>query len=122
MTPTTSRGQLRHREVGWEGRRRRYGVRWWLDCGGGGGRGRAGRARRSPWSSRGRCVDAAGVRGRVLALSGGERKSGRGGKSVDLGGRRIIKKKKRGTVWGGGAAKSIRVAATAGDAEDRRNK
>jgi len=72
MTPTTSQGRLRRCEAGWEGSRRRSrdprntwataavsvvtcayeAVRF----------GRAGRLRRSPWSSKGRCVDAVGAR------------------------------------------------------------
>ena len=79
MTPTTSQGQLRRREAGWEGSRRRNRDprNTWsaaadaavAGCAYEAGRsGRAGRLRRSPLSSRGRCVDAVGVRGRLLAL------------------------------------------------------
>lgn len=79
MTPTTSRGQLRRREAGWEGSRRRNrdprntwrseAVQAPLCCAYKAGRsGRAGRLRRSPLSSRGRYVDAVGVRGRLLEV------------------------------------------------------
>jgi len=78
MTPTTSQGQLRRHEAGWEGSRRRNrdprntwsaGVSALAGCAYEAGRsGRAGRLRRSPLSSRGRRVDAVGVRGRLLAL------------------------------------------------------
>ena len=78
MTPTTSQGQLRRREAGWEGSRRRNRDprnTWSAAAGAVVGcayearrSGRAGRLRQSPLSSRGRCVDAVGVRGRLLAL------------------------------------------------------
>jgi len=78
MTPTTSQGQLRRREAGWEGSRRRNRDprdTWSAAAGAvagcayeAGRSGRAGRLRRSPLSSRGRRVDAVGVRGRLLVL------------------------------------------------------
>jgi len=69
MTPTTSQWQLRRREAGWEGSRRRnrdprntWRIGAWMalvSCAYKAGRsGRAGRLRRSPLSSRGRHVDA----------------------------------------------------------------
>jgi len=79
MTPTTSQGQLRRREAGWEGSRRRNRDprNTWrigastasVGCAYKARRsGRAGRLQRSPLSSRGRYVDAVGVRGRLLEV------------------------------------------------------
>ena len=69
MTPTTSQWQLRRREAGWGGSRRRNRDPRDTNRVEAGRSGRAGLARRSPLSSRGRHVDAAGVRGRLLVLS-----------------------------------------------------
>jgi hypothetical protein len=70
MTETTSRKQLRRREAGWEGSRRRTrGPRNTNRVEGGAIRASQPRLAK-PVSSRDRNVDAAGVRGRLVPLSG----------------------------------------------------
>lgn len=70
MTETTSRSQLRRREAGWEGRwRRNRGPRNTNRVGGVAVRASQ-RYMTKPASSRDRNVDAAGVRGRLVPLSG----------------------------------------------------
>jgi hypothetical protein len=70
MTETTSQWQLRRREAGWEGSRRRTrGLRNTNRVQGGAVRASR-RSMAKPASSRDRNVDAAGVRGRLVLLSG----------------------------------------------------